>query len=82
MKCKNCQSELTRGKKGYICEECDSRYSFEEIESENTLDWEREVLETYPTMIAIPFREMLRADDPTAKIKLLVDTYTNVSKLF
>ena len=81
MKCKNCQSELTRGKKGYICEECDSRYSFEEIESENTLDWEKEVLETYPTMIAIPFREMLRADDPTAKIKLLVDTYTNVSKL-
>ncbi|MCB1144813.1 MAG: tetratricopeptide repeat protein [Leptospiraceae bacterium] len=81
MNCRICQFELTRGRIGYMCESCGTRYSFEEIEDEVWKDWEKDAIQNYPSPIAIPFQKMLQKEDPTARVKLLVDTYTNVSKL-
>jgi len=81
MKCPECASDLTKGKKGYICEECGERFSFGQIESSCLDEWQRFIVDNYPSAIAVPFHAMVLADDPTARIKLLVDTFTNVMKL-
>jgi hypothetical protein len=78
--CKNCNSELTKGKKNYICEECRAQFPFEEIEPQSLENWERDVLDNYPTMISVPFKELIYATDIISREKNLIDTFTNILK--
>jgi tetratricopeptide (TPR) repeat protein len=80
MNCPNCGNELAKLKKSYFCEECEKSFSFDEIESTGFSEFEKLVISRYPQMIALPYYEMLRETNETAKVKLLVDVFTNILK--